>query len=287
MAKTPLSTIIPMLSLVLGGCANLQWVEPKVYIPTATQIQVEKLGIDGPVEVLPVGTSSIAINHQLTNQGRVAVPAGYEITETVIQWVFRRNITSVGWMPGNPATHTVVVLTQPGPALAPGETKTVSFDPIPVNSCGLYSETLLADVNNVVRETSQNDNEDVHLFFVPSRQRVDIAVNTLTNAIYHKDGRTNTHTFTITSPAVPPNQWLYTGFSYIATEGSTADAVPPPAPGVVAGPGPQVVNMFVNPKDHDIPRLGFVPTVKGKLTAISTDGCIITQKVGEVYVEHD
>ena len=44
--------------------------------------------------------------------------------------------------------------------------------------------------------------------------------------------------------------------------------------------------MFVNPKHHNIPNLGFVPMVKGKVTAISTDGCIITQKVGEVYVDH-
>lgn len=289
MKKSNLVVALAGLSTVLlTGCANLEWVEPKIYDPPAGQIEVEKLGIDGTVDLLPPGTSAIVISHQLTNSGLRSVPAGYQITETIVQWVFQRRPASVGWVAGDPATHTVATLAQAGPALAPGETATITFGPFPVNDCGLYSETLTADTTGIVTESSRGDNDDEHLFFVPSAQRINIAVAPASTGISHEVGRAGTNTFTITSAGgTPPNQWMYTGFSFIATEGSTANTVPAPAPGVPVGPGPQIIQMFVNTVEHDIPDLGFSPTIKGKVTAIATDGCVIAQKAAEVFVEHE
>ncbi|SDX41763.1 hypothetical protein SAMN05444358_105199 [Ruegeria halocynthiae] len=271
---------------LIGACANLIWVEPKIYMPGSTEIEVEGHGINGPVDILPRGTTAITISHEITNAGNSPVPAGYQITETVIQWVFQRNIASVGWREGDPATHTIVQLSQSGPALDPGESAVISFGPFTVGSCGLFGETLELDSTNIVVESSNQDNEDKHLFFVPSNQIINITANTINGTLYHKDGRTLTHQFRINSGGAG-NQWLYTGFSWIATEGSTADAVPAPTGRVPQGPAPQLINMFVTPKDHDHSPLGFGPSVKGKVTAISTDGCVVKQKAVEVLVEHD
>ncbi|NVO55885.1 hypothetical protein HW561_08805 [Rhodobacteraceae bacterium B1Z28] len=272
--------------ILVGSCANLVWVEPKVYMPGSTEIEVDGFGINGPVDILPRGTSAVTISHEITNAGSSAVPAGYQITETVVQWVFQRNVTSVGWLEGDPATHTIAQLTQSGPALGPGESAVISFGPFPVGSCGLFGETLELDTTNIVVESSNQDNEDEHLFFVPSNQIINITATTINGALFHKNGRTLTHQFRINSGGAG-NQWLYTGFSWIATEGSSADAVPTPTGRVPQGPAPQLINMFVTPKDHKHSPLGFGPSVKGKVTAISTDGCVIKQKAVEVLIEHE
>ncbi|MTH97395.1 hypothetical protein [Roseibium sp. RKSG952] len=285
MLKKP-TVLFPVAVFLLASCANLVWVEPKVYVPGSTEIEVDGFGINGPVDILPRGTTAITISHEITNAGSSPVPAGYLITETVVQWVFQRNVTSVGWRPGDPATHTIIQLAQSGPALNPGESAIISFGPFPVGSCGLFGETLELDSSNIVVESSNQDNVDEHLFFIPSNQIINITANTINGTLFHEVGRTLTHQFTINSGGAG-NQWLYTGFSWIATEGSTADAVPPPTGRVPQGPAPQTINMFVTPRDHEHSPLGFGPSVKGKVTAISTDGCVIKQKAVEVLVEHD
>ena len=270
----------------LGACANLAWVEPKLYTPQSTEIFVEQLGIDGPVDILPVGTTQVAIAHQITNTGSRAVAAGYEITETVVQWVFRRNPTDVGWYEGDRATHTIVALSQSGPALQPGQSATITFGPFPVPDCGLFGETLHVDAANVVPENADADNLDKHLFFVPSRQRLNIALTTFDDTLLHDAGKVRTHRFEISSSGGTPNQWLYTYFVVNTSEDSTAETVPAPAPRTVQGPAKQVIDMFVDTKSHPLPNRVFEPILTGKVTAIATDGCVIRQKAAQVFIDH-
>lgn len=283
-AKKNLALFVTVLAM--SACANLVWVEPKTYTPGSSEIEVDGFGINGPVDILPVGTSSVMISHVITNDGSSPVAAGYEITETVVQWVFQRNVFSVGWRAGDPATHTMAALTQSGPALAPGQSATIVFGPFPVGSCGLFGETLMLDGTGIVAETSDQDNEDEHLFFVPSSQVINISTNVVNDTLFHRVGRTKTHEFVINSGGAG-NQWLYSGFSTIATEGSTADVNPRPVVGALSGPAPQTIDMFVIPEVHKFSGLGFAPSVKGKITVISPDGCVVKQKVAEVLLEHE
>ena len=42
-----------------------------------------------------------------------------------------------------------------------------------------------------------------------------------------------------------------------------------------------------DPDTHDIPSLGFQPTVTGKVTVISQDGCVVKQETARVFIEHE
>ena len=278
---------------LLGACANLAWDGgPKLYAPPPqSTLTVAGLGVDAPVDVL--APAPFTATRTLTNMSSsTAVPAGYSVTDTVVRWVFVSAAGRVGWVPGDPATHTVFSQTVPGPALAPGASAALSFGPVLAAAalpCGLYQQTITIDPAGTVSETSKSDNVTQHFFFVPSAQQFNIATASLLpgNTMFHAPPvPTPTHDFTVTSATtVPPPapQWIFAHFSWQANEGSTADTMPPPAaPG---GPAPQVITMRVTPKRHDHPP-GLAPTVTGKVTVISRDGCVIKQESATVLVEH-
>jgi hypothetical protein len=127
-------------ALALASCSNLTWVGPKTYVPPmASQITVENLGVNDEVDILAPNPAGLTVSRTVTNdETLVAAPAGYTIDETIVRWVFQAVAGSVGWVPGDPATHTVYSASIAGPALAPGATAAVSFGPIPPLPCGLY-----------------------------------------------------------------------------------------------------------------------------------------------------
>ncbi|NWG87407.1 MAG: hypothetical protein HXY26_07870 [Hydrogenophilaceae bacterium] len=225
------------------------------------------------------GASRNVVNTSATTP----VPAGYLVTERIVRWVFVAASGTVGWVPGDPATHTVYTQTVAGPTLGPGASAPINFGPVPSLPCGLYQETLTVDAGNTVTETDEGDNVGRHFFFVPSTQNFVINVIPVQTSIVHTAGPTNTHLFRITAAGAPA--WRYGHFSYVANEGSTAATIPPRnTPG---GPGPQVIQMVVTPKTHTISRFGLEPTVTGKITVISQDGCIIKQESAKAFIEHD
>ena len=178
-----LLTTLPLL--LLSGCqSNLAWVGDKEYVPpAATRIQFDGFGIDDQVDVLPSGNLPISFQRRITNTGSRAVPAGYQITESVSQLAFQSVAGTAGYVPGDPALFTVLTCTQPGPALPPGGSELVTFtfpsaactpgpgaDPQPITglNCGMYRETLTIDATGVVAESNEGDNTSNHFFFVPS-----------------------------------------------------------------------------------------------------------------------
>ena len=287
----------PFLGILLfaAGCANLAWDSgPKTYAPTPlSTLNVAGLGVDGPVDILsPLGP--FTAKRTLTNTSSTTpAPAGYAVTDTIVRWVFVAAAGRAGWVAGDPATHTVFSETVSGPALAPGASATIGFGPVlgaAALRCGLYRQTITADSGGAVSESTKSDNVTQHFFFIPSTQQFNIAVNALLpgNTMFHEPAvPTATHTFTITTATtVPPPapQWVFAHFTWQANEGSMADTMPPPAaPG---GPAPQLITMRVTPRTHGISALGFAPTVTGKVTVISQDGCVIKQESATVLVEH-
>lgn len=279
--------VLAVCILMSTGCANLTWSEPKTYAPPPTAtLTVDGFGINGPVAILPPGPGPITVSHPITNAGIGAVPAGYVVTDTVIQWIFRGSpTTGYGWVPGPPATHTVPTAPASGPPLAAGATAVVSFPPFLVpNTCGLFSETLTLDTSGVVAETNEADNVDAtpHLFFIPSTQQFNIAVTKINDSLFHADGDVATHTFTIT-PAGAPG-WIYAGFSFTTNEGSTAYTDPPPLG--LGGPlSPPTITMHVVTQKHMIAQLG-AGQLTGKISVISNDGCVFKQQTATVLIEH-
>ena len=290
----------PFLGILLfaAGCANLAWDSgPKSYMPgPSSTLNVAGLGVDGPVDILsPFGP--FTATRTLTNTSSTTpASAGYAVTDTIVRWVFVAAAGRAGWVPGDPATHTVFSQTVSGPALAPGASTTIGFGPVlgaAALPCGLYRQTITADSGGALSESSKSDNVTQHFFFIPSTQQFNIAVNALLpgNTMFHEPAvPTATHNFTITTattgpPTAPPApQWVFAHFTWQANEGSMADAMPPPAaPG---GPAPQLITMRVTPRTHGIPALGFAHTVTGKITVISRDGCVIKQESATVLVEH-
>jgi hypothetical protein len=268
---------------VLASCSNLTWVGPKTYVPPmVNQITVENLGVDDEVDILVPNLTGLTVSRTITNEGFLgAAPAGYTIDETIVRWVFQAVAGSAGWVPGDPATHTVYSASVAGPALASGASAPVSFGPVPPLPCGLYQQTMTIDSGVAVTESDEGDNVAERFFFVPSTQQFNIDVAAINPTITHDAGPIITHTFTV-NPA-GATAWVYGHFSSVATEGSTAATMPaPPANG---GPAPQVITMTVTPQEHTIPG-GFQPTVTGKVTVISQDGCVVKQETARVLVEH-
>jgi hypothetical protein len=161
--------VIAVVLLSTIGCTNLTWIGDKTYTPPATAtLDIVGLGINDSVDILPPGATPVA-TRSITNNSSVAAPGGYEVTDVVTQWVFIANTGTYGFLAGDPATHTVFSGSTTGPALAPGETQSVSFGPMPSLACGLYEETLTIDVGGDVDESdeSESDNSSSHFFFVP------------------------------------------------------------------------------------------------------------------------
>lgn len=275
--------ILVISTTALSACSNLVWQGPKTYTPPPIQqITVDDLGIDDVVDILTPAAFGVSRN-VVNDSATTPVPAGYLVTERIVRWVFVAAGGTVGWVPGDPATHTVYTQTVAGPALAPGASAPIGFGPVPPLPCGLYQETLTVDAGNAVAEANEGDNVGRHFFFVPSTQNFVINVIPVAPSIVHTAGPTNTHTFRVTAAGAPA--WVYGHFSYVANEGSTAFTQPPRnTPG---GPGPQVIQMFVTPKTHTISRFGLEPTVTGKITVISQDGCIIKQESAKAFIEHE
>lgn len=286
MADRKLFVLAVVLVAGTGCTPNLGWVGDKTYSPPASaELQVEKLGIDDEVDILAPGAVPI-VSHTITNTGTGAAPAGYTVNETVIQWVFIATTGSAGYVAGDPATHTVFTADAPGPALGPGGSQAISFGPITGLGCGLYQETLTVDQGNTVTESDEGNNQVQRFFFVPSTQQFNVTPAVINNQLFHADGRTNTHNFAVAPVGVPgpPFDCIFGHFSWVATEGSRADAMPVPPvrfPGCVGA-----IDMFVSPREHKIPPLGFQPTVNGKVTVLSEDGCVIHQSSGRVFIEH-
>ncbi|MFC1712880.1 hypothetical protein ACFL6S_04375 [Candidatus Poribacteria bacterium] len=169
--------------LVSAGCRhgtmNLAWAGPKTYTPPPRETVGILFGINDNVDVLPSGALPITIQKSITNTGTKAIKAGYLIQESVVGWSFVAVAGTAAYVEGDLATRTVFECTQPGPALAPGETKDITFvlggpgcPPTPsgltVLPCGMYKETLTLDSAYTVKETDEHDNLAGHFFLVPS-----------------------------------------------------------------------------------------------------------------------
>lgn len=273
------TVLLAAVTLVLTACRpNISWEGPKTYSLQTEQLQVDDLGIDDVVDILPPGTQSFTVTRAITNTSDRRVSAGYSITENIVLWVFQAAGGSAGWVPGDESTHTVYNATQTGPELAPGESAPISFSVVIPLTCGLYQETLTVDSDNIIAESDEQDNEASHFFFVPSTQHFNITVTPIQDSLGHDLGPTHTHDFVITAAGAPG--WVFGHFSFVAQEGSKADTVPaPPTPFAGAS---QTIQMFVTPKTHD----SVSGTITGKVTVISQDGCIVKQKTATAFVEH-
>ena len=286
------AAVLTLTCAALVACQpNLTWKDAKEYTPPAPKILVEGLGINDSVAIF-AGPVPFSIMDTLMNTSlNAAVPVGYTLRERILRWVFQAVAGAVRWVPGDTLTHTVFADTISGPALPPEGRAAITFDSIPALPCGLYGETLTADLEDDVGESNEADNDGQHFFFVPSAQNFSIVVTPLVNPpeLFHNHGTTATHTFTVAPvPApvagAPPGTFAH--FTFVATEGSTAATVPAaPAPIPPAG---LVITMQVTSIEHSLGGggLGFVPMLTGKVTVISADGCVIRQETARVLIEH-
>ena len=256
---------------------NLHWEGIKEYDPSSGKLMVEGLGINDSVDI--VDPVAFMVERKINNDGAADVSTSYILHEQITPMVLQINTGSVGF-----DTTDRVVFDQAiaGPALAVGATDSVNFGPIGPLPCGMYRERLRIDTTNAIAESNETDNESFHYFFVPSTQNFGLSKNEILQGIGHEVGRTATTTFTIT-PGI--DTVIFAHFSFVSTEGSTADVVPPPPITVLPG-APLTVTMFVTTQEHQVTS-GFELSITGKVTAISADGCIIRQESAKVYVEHD
>lgn len=278
-----MTRLLPLVLVFVCACnPNLAWIGEKTYDPMPVDtLFVEDLGVEDSVAILQPTAFSIA--HALANPSRQSVAGGYEVKEEILRWVFQAAGGSAGWVPGDPDTHIVFADSLSGPALAAGAVDSVSFGPIGPLDCGLYEQILTLDSDGEVDESDEQDNEERYFFFVPSTQQFNINVVEVEPAIFHAAGPTNTHDFVISAAGAPG--WVFGHFSFVATEGSQARTMP--APPATGGPAAQTIQMIVTPREHDLPDLGFAPTVTGKITVISRDGCVVKQETARALVEHE
>jgi hypothetical protein len=273
----PLLLFSASILVLFSACQpNLKWEGEKVYSNATSRIYVEGLGIDDSVDILT--PSAFRITKAISNDGNGG-SGSYQVNESIEAMVFQAVAGNYGYAP----LGTIVVDTNlSGPAVAAGATDSIRFQLNQVLPCGLYKETLTIDPANSVAEGNEGDNDTVHYFFVPSSQNFGLMKTEIVTGIFHKDGQVNTTQFTITAGI---DSVRYAHFSFVATEGSKAFTVPPPPVTVMPG-APLTINMFVEGKGHTFSS-GFEPTVTGKVTAISADGCIIRQESAKVFVEHE
>jgi hypothetical protein len=253
-------------------------VPPKTFTPAQTgKILVEGFGVNDSVAVLPVGTSPTNVSIGLANRGSGTVSGAYAVREVIE--VFALRSPPVRFEP----VDTVFDAVFPGPTpIAAGDTAAFSAAVTVPATCGLYRETLIADTADAVDESDETNNRRVDWFFIPSNQQFNIMVNVLDDDITH-EMPVNTHTFTVTASFVPPVDSVFLGgFTFVATAGDLASI--DLAPGKY--PLPLVIQMTVTPRTHVIPG-GFAPTVTGKVTVISKDGCVVKQQTARVAVQHE
>jgi hypothetical protein len=298
---------------LLSGCANLSWTpDPKTYLPApASQIDVEGFGIDAPVDILTSGQLPITITRTLTNAGSVAIPAGYTVTETVQRMKFQAiNPTSWEWVEVGDPQYVYFACTTTGPALAPGQQADISFTfpgpncvgpPPPANpsilDCGLYKETLAADVGTAILESDEGDNETEHFFYVPSSQgRLNmVATPNPTNdpnidvvpvprpptvqidaKQYPPPGPVTVTAWRVDISSAPPTAgWIVNGIAPVVKTGAVGNLIPPMQ---IIDPAPAAPRSVSYTVDIDPTRAEAIETVDSKVTAITTDGCQIRQR---------
>ena len=285
--------------------ANLAWDGPKLYNPATSGTAVAGMGINSTVDVLPAAPLpiSVQVTKTLINNGSVAVAAGYQIVDSVVAMHFVSTGTTAGFVPIN--APPVAIPAMRGPALKPGDSLQVSFSFV-VPACGVYRETLHADVGNVVTETTKQDNRAVHFFAAQGTQRVQIAVVEANNgaSIWHSGAGPmpkgviplpplpyNAYTFTITAPA--GSTFFYNYYQHPINgvyEGVSAFTGPAPNTTPVAGPttiqfqlqAVKTHNVAINDILMDV---GF-EDMHGQVTAITADGCFIRQETRTITVLH-
>lgn len=288
---------------------NLAWDGPKVYAPPSVPLTVSGLGLNGSVDQLPgPAPVPVTISRVITNTGNQPVPAGYEVNETVELMQFVAIAGSAGFVP-NASVPPITDQTVLGTALAPGDSVAVSFSFV-VPSCGMYRETLTLDGSGTVTELNEGDNVGTHFFGVASTMAMNITVVPRTFSLWHEPAGgavgpppgivaapgfpATTATFTITA-AAPGTTFHYnyrqapvTGVHGAVARLTGPAPVLPPAPGVA---GPIVITHQVSPVGHNVPSVDILTDLGWerflpKVTAISSDGCVIRQQTAQIGVAH-
>jgi hypothetical protein len=308
---------LPFLLLAFSSCRpsppstpppqpDLAWTGPKLYAPPSVIIPISGFGLSGQVDVLPPAPPAypVVISRDFVNAGNAALSAGYQITETVVAMNFVSTGTTVGFVPS--AAPPIASLTQLGPALAPGDTATAVFG-FTVPGCGMYQETLTLDATGVAAESNEPNNMAVHHFVVPGNMNVTVtlAPNRPEHMWHANAGPAPgfvtvfpafpavTHTFTITPSPGTTYYFNYKTTPYTGFLGAVGQFVGPPPVQPPAAPvgGVTVIRFQVTPATHSVPAtdiltdLGtenFVP----KVTAITSDGCVVVQQSAKVMVSH-
>jgi hypothetical protein len=304
-----------LLVFVIAGCRqpqppppqpDLAWTGPKLYAPPSTVVPVSGFGLNGQVDVLPPAPPAypVVIARDFVNLGNLALPAGYQLTEVVQALNLVSTGTTIGFVPS--AAPAIATLTQLGPALAPRDTATAVFAFV-VPQCGMYRETLTLDATSAATESNESNNVATHDFFVPGAMSVTVTVGpSPSEHMWHATAGpapnfvtvypafpATTHTFTITPAAGTTYYFSYRTVPLIGALGSTgvltgpAPVLPPAAP---VG-GVTTITFQVTPTTHNVPATdiltdlateNFVP----KVTAITSDGCMVDQQTAKVRVSH-
>ena len=247
---------------------------------------------------------------------RVPGSAGWTPGPTATHTLFTCTQPGPTLQPGESAD---VIFTFPGPLCT--FNPTLPILPLGPLSCGMYKETLVIDDGDTVDEgaTGELNNEAEHFFFVPTSSP-QLNMNVTLNPIPDGNisivpvrrviipafnyppppaGMLTTTSHRVTISTNPPGGG-YSVHGRTVVNGSpnfapdVGNLIPPPilvvAPGVMA---PTVVNYVIN---FDPAYIG--PNITGsgpyyaegfdnKVTAISTDGCLIRQKTLKTTVLHE
>ena len=319
--RIAVESILACAMLGLASCTvNPAWERPKDkdYVPAPTVTVGVAFNINDLVAELPSGALPITIQKTIVNTGNATVPAGYQITETVLGMNFLAVAGSAGYVPGDPATQTFFSCAQAGPSLGPGQSAVISFalgspacPSIPPGltelSCGVYREALVIDGPDVIQESDEFDNRDTHYFYVPSSiLTININANKNPNGdpnafVVGRTVKIVAFGLPVPPPAPPPvvthaytssilpagNPYTVNGRTPRISSVSGASCVLTPAMPALAPPpvtGTYTCTIpdpsFVGPICNSF--LGnaqvFEERLNTKLTGISADGCIIRQK---------
>ncbi len=283
---------------------NLSWDGPKIYSTGSVGVPLAGFGVNAMVDVLPGGPlpMTVGITKTLKNTGAAQAAAGYVVTDTVQAMRFAAVVGgTAGFLPvsGPP----VAALRSIGPALAAGDSTDASFG-FTVNACGLYRETLSADVSGAVAESNEGDNRAEHWFLVPGTQTLGIAVapNADVNLWHGPPPMPNftralpalpftAYTFTITAPPGTTFTYHYYQGLINGVYGAVAKLVgPAPSPTPVAGPI-SIQLQLLSVKTHGVPTNDILTDLgreqlSGKVTAITADGCFMRQRQASFFVWH-
>lgn len=243
----------------------------------------------------------------------VAGQAGFLEGDPTVHTMFECNQSGPALAPGQQVTIAFVL---GGPGCPINVPPAASATTIP---CGMFQATLTADFNDDIDESNEQDNKAKDFFFVPSDVlRINIATVRNPNndpnqtvigqtvhpyAPVYPDGSTvNTHRFTITTipagatinvNAITPRNGALAGNVGNMITGPFPQTVTPGAGGIVYNYNVTIPNAsFRGPCNGVFAPLSGDPTsylepVNSKITAISSDGCIIAQKSALVNVVHE